>query len=60
MNCGSKDIFKNAPPRHTFAENKYRAKKVILGPKIWSKIDPNIKNVRASSSFMHANILLHL
>ena len=35
----------------------------FLGPKIWSKIDRNIKNVRTSSSFMHAfkkNILLHL
>ena len=34
----------------------------FLGPKIWSKIGPSIKNVRASS-FMHAikkNILLHL
>ena len=26
----------------------------FLGPKIWSKIDPSIKNVRTSSSFMHA------
>ena len=35
----------------------------FLGPKIWSKIDPNIKNVRTSSFFMHAikkNILLDL
>ena len=35
----------------------------FLGPKIWSKIGPSIKNVRTSSSFMHAikkNILLHL
>ena len=35
----------------------------FLGLKIWSKIDPSIKNVRTSSSFMHAfknNILLHL
>ena len=34
-----------------------------LGPKIWSKVDPSIKNVRTSFSFMHAikrNILLHL
>ena len=26
----------------------------FLGPKIWSKIGPSIKNVRISSSFMHA------
>ena len=49
---------------HSSAENKYRAKKLILlRAKIWSKIDPIIKNVRTSSSFMHAlkkNILLHL
>ena len=35
----------------------------FLGPKIWSKIDPGIKNVRTSSSFIYAikkNILLHL
>ena len=35
----------------------------FLGPKIRSKIGPSIKNVRTSSSFMHAitkNILLHL
>ena len=35
----------------------------FLGPKIWSKIDPSIKNVRTLSAFMHAikkNILLHL
>ena len=35
----------------------------FLGPKIWSKIRPSIKNVRASFYFMHAikkNILLHL
>ena len=35
----------------------------FLGPKIWSKIGLSIKNVRTSSSFMHAykkNILLHL
>ena len=35
----------------------------FLGPKIWSKIDPSIKNVRTLSSFIHAtkkNILLHL
>ena len=35
----------------------------FLGPKIWSKIDPSIKNVRTWSSFMHAlekYILLHL
>ena len=35
----------------------------FLGPKIWPKIGPSIKNVRKSSSFMHAmkkNILLHL
>ena len=35
----------------------------FLGPKTWSKISPTIKNVKTSSSFMHAikkNILLHL
>ena len=35
----------------------------FLGPKIWSKIGPSIKNVRTSSFFIHAvkkNILLHL
>ena len=35
----------------------------FLGPKIWSKIGPSIKNARTSSSFMHAikkNILIHL
>ena len=35
----------------------------FLGPKRWSKIGPSIKNVRTSSSSMHAikkNILLHL
>ena len=35
----------------------------FLGPKIWSKIGPSIKNVRTSPSFMHSikkNILLHL
>ena len=35
----------------------------FLGSKIVSKIDPSIKNVTTSSSFMHAikkNILLHL
>ena len=35
----------------------------FLGPKIRSKIDPSVKNVRKSSSFMHANkknILFHL
>ena len=34
----------------------------FFGPNIWSKIGPSIKNVRTSSSFMHAikeNILLH-
>ena len=34
----------------------------FLGPKIWSKISPGVKNVR-TSSFMHAikkDILLHL
>ena len=36
---------------------------IFLGQKIWSKIGPSIKNVRTSSSFMHAikkNILVHL
>ena len=35
----------------------------LLGPKIWSKINPRIKNVKTSSSFMHAlkkHNLLHL
>ena len=35
----------------------------FLGLKIWSKIGLSIKNVRTSSSFMHAikkNILIHL
>ena len=35
----------------------------FLGPEIWSKIDPSIKNVRTLSFLMHAlkkNILLHL
>ena len=35
----------------------------FLGPKIWSKISPIIKNARTSSSFMYAikkNNLLHL
>ena len=35
----------------------------LLGPKIWSKMDPSIKNIRTSSSFMHAikkNVSLHL
>ena len=34
----------------------------FLGPKIWSKVDPSIKNVRTSPSFMHdlqKNISLH-
>ena len=35
----------------------------FLGPKIWSRINPSIKNVKTSSPFMYAlkkNILLHL
>ena len=35
----------------------------FLGPNIWSKIGPSIKNVRTSSTFMHAikkKTLLHL
>ena len=35
----------------------------FLGPKMWSKIGPCIKNIRTSSFFMHAikkDILLHL
>ena len=43
--------------------NTGRKSLFFLGPKIWSKIDPSIKNVRTSSSFMYAikkNILLHL
>ena len=35
----------------------------FLGPKIWSRINSSIKNVKTSSSFMYAlkkNILLHL
>ena len=34
----------------------------FLGPKIWSKINPSIKNIKTTSLFMHApkkNILLH-
>ena len=48
------------PLRKTNTEQKSLS---VLGPKIWSKIDPRIKNVRTSSSFMHAikkNTLLHL
>ena len=45
-------------------EKQIQDKKLsFLGTKAWSKIDPSIKNVRTSSSFMHAikeNILLHL
>ena len=26
----------------------------FLGPKIWSKVNPGIKNIKALSSFMHA------
>ena len=35
----------------------------FFGPKIWSEIDPSMKNVRTSSSFMYVikkNILFHL
>ena len=35
----------------------------FLGPKIWSKINPSVKNAKISSSFLHAlkkNLLLHL
>ena len=34
----------------------------FLGPKIWSKVNPGIKNIKALSSFMHAikkKIFLH-
>ena len=43
--------------------NRVRKLLSFLGPKISSKIDPSIKNVRVLSSFVHAikkNILLHL
>ena len=44
-------------------EKQIQDKKLsFLGTKAWSKIDPSIKNVRTSSSFMHAikeNSLLH-
>ena len=42
-----------------FVENEYRAKTWL---NTWSKINPNIKNVKTMASFMHArkkNILLH-
>ena len=39
------------PLRKTNAGQKSSS---FLGPKIWSKIGPSIKNVRTSSSFMHA------
>ena len=48
------------PPRKT---NKGQKSLSFLGPKIWSKIKPIIKNVKTSSSSIHAlqkNILLHL
>ena len=34
----------------------------LLGPKTWSKTNPSIKNIKTTSSFMHAlykNILFH-
>ena len=43
--------------------NRVRKRLSFLGPKISSKIDPSIQNVRVLSSFMHAikkNILVHL
>ena len=43
--------------------NTGQKKLILFRAKIWSKIDPSIKNVRTSSSFTHAikkNILLHL
>ena len=43
--------------------NTWKESLSFLGPKIWSKIDPSIKNVKTSSSFMDAlnkNLLLHL
>ena len=43
--------------------NTGRKSLYFLGPKIWSKIDPSIKNVRSRSSFMYAikkYILLYL
>ena len=43
--------------------NKRQKSLSFLGPKTWSKIDPSIKNVQTSCSFMHfvkKNILLHL
>ena len=43
--------------------NKRQKSLSFLGLKTWSKIDPSIKNVQTSCSFMHVvkkNILLHL
>ena len=48
------------PLRETYTGQKRLS---LLGPKIWSKIGPSIKNARTSSSFMHAikkNVLLYL
>ena len=44
-------------------KNKGQKGLSFLGPKIWSKMNPGIKNVRTLPYFMHAikkNILLHL
>ena len=50
----------NIPLRET---NTRQESLSLLGPKICSKIDPSIKNVTTSSSFMHThktNFLLRL
>ena len=44
-------------------ENTGQKSLSFLGPNIWSKINPGIKNIKTSSSFKHAikeNIVLHL
>ena len=50
----------NIPLRKT---NTWQKSLSFLGPKIWSKVNSSIKNVKTSPSFMHAskkNILVHL
>ena len=48
--CTRSQMALDIPPRKTNTGQKSLS---FLGPKIWSKIDPSIKNVRTSSSFMH-------
>ena len=67
MNClsfHSADIAQDHRWHWTYLCGKQiQGKKAFLGPKIWFKISPSIKNVTTSSSFMHAikkNIALHL